>query len=274
MYHWVRGWTFSSEPRGRPLPWAMERVRTLVIVNYHRPHTVDEAVGLAAKPNTVILAGGTVVNADLRAVSGDVVDVQALDIAGVEAVPGGVRIGAITTLRDIIDSDLVPALIRDLARREAPNTVRNAATIGGTVGARDSESQLLTGLLAFGATVSVVHPEVTADHPIDALLGEPGLLDGSLITHVTVPSGGTAAAERTGRTPLDTPIVLAVAHRDPSGELVVAISGVAERPVVVDPTHLDDLEPPDDFRGSSEYRHALAVVLVGRVVAGVDGGVE
>lgn len=252
----------------------MERVRTLVIVNYHRPTTVDEVMSLAAGPNAVILAGGTVVNADPLAVKGDVIDLQSLDISGIEAVPGGVRIGAITTLREIVASELVPKLIRDLAYREAPNTVRNAATIGGTVGARDPESQLLTGLLAFGATVSVVHPDVTADHPIEVLLDDEGLLDGSLITHVTIPSGGTAAAERTGRTPLDTPIVLAVAHRDRNGSLAVAVSGVASRPVVVDPAHLDDLEPPDDFRGSSEYRRAIAGVLIGRAVSAAHGGMR
>lgn len=250
----------------------MERVRTFVIVNYYRPQTVDEALSLAANPDTVILAGGTVVNADRRVVHGDVIDLQSLDIFGIEAVAGGVRIGAITTLRELVDSNLVPDLIRDLAHREAPNTVRNAATIGGTIGARDPESQLLTGLLAFGAKASVVHPEITADHPIDALLEDPGLLDRSLITHVTIPSGGSAAAERTGRTPLDSPIVLAVAHRDSGGDLTVAMSGVSDRPVVVDPAHLDDLEPPDDFRGSSEYRQAIAGVLVRRVAAAVDGG--
>ena len=242
-----------------------------MIVNYHRPHTVDEALSLAARPDAVILAGGTVVNADPLAVKGDVIDLQALDISGIEAVPGGVRIGAITTLREIVASDIVPDVIRDLAYREAPNTVRNAATIGGTIGARDPESQLLTGLLALGATVSVVHPEITADHPIDVLLEDPGLLRDSLITHVTVRSGGTAAAERTGRTPMDTPIVLAVANRDSSGELTVAVSGVADLPVVVDPAHLDELEPPGDFRGSSEYRHAIAGVLVGRAVSAADG---
>jgi len=252
----------------------MERVRTLVIVKYHRPHTVDEAVSLASEPNAVILAGGTVVNAHPREVDDAVIDLQALDISGVESVPGGVRIGAITTLREMVNSDLIPRIISDLAHREAPNTVRNAATIGGTIGARDPESQLLTGLLAFGAMVSVVHPEITADHPIGALLEDPGLLDRSLITHVTIPDGGTAAAGRTGRTPLDTPIVLAVAHRDRGGDLTVAVSGVADRPVAVEPTSLEDLEPPDDFRGSSEYRHAIAGVLVGRVVAAVEGGVR
>ncbi|MGI9528311.1 MAG: FAD binding domain-containing protein [Acidimicrobiia bacterium] len=250
----------------------MERVKTLVIVNYHRPHTVDEALSLAASPDAVILAGGTVVNADRSAVHGDVVDLQALDIVGIEGVSGGVRIGAITTLGDIVTSELAPELIRDLAHREAPNTVRNAATIGGTIGARDPESQLLTGLLAFGAKVSVVHPDITAEHPIEALLEDPGLLDRSLITHVTIPSGGMAAASRTGRTPLDVPIVLAVAHRTSSGALTIAASGVSDRPVVVDPAHLDDLEPPDDFRGSSDYRKAIAGVLVDRVIASVDGG--
>ena len=249
-----------------------ERVRTLVIANYHRPQTVDEAVILAGRPDTVLLAGGTAVNAEPASFSGDVVDLQALDIIGIEAIAGGVRIGAITTLRSISSSDLVPDLVRDLAHREGPNTVRNAATIGGTVGAMDPTSPLLTALLAFRATVSVVHPEMTMDHPIDALLEDQSLLDRSLITHVTIRDAGSAAAEMTGRTPLDTPIVLAVAHRSRTGDLTVAAAGVSDRPVLVDRAHIDDLEPPGDFRGSPEYRRALARVLVDRAIAGIEGG--
>ncbi len=48
-----------------------------------------------------------------------------------------------------------PSSYEILRGREAPNTIRNAATIGGTVGTADPESELLAGLLAYGATVTL-----------------------------------------------------------------------------------------------------------------------
>ena len=70
---------------------------------------------------------------------------------------------------------------------------------------------------------------------------------------------------------MDRPIVMAVAHRD--GDTVrVAMTGVSTVPLVVDLDHIDDLDPPPDFRGTTAYRTALAQVLADRVVAAVTGG--
>ena len=240
-------------------------------VNYHRPSTVDEAMTLAAREGAVILAGGTMLNAAGSMSGGDIIDLQSLDIVGIESVSGGVRIGAMTRLRDLVDSDDVPPLLRELARREGPNTLRNAATVGGTIVGMDPDSELLTGLLAFQAKVTVVHPEITTDHPIEALMADPPLLEASLVTSVSVPNDGVAAAERTGRTPLDTPIVSAVAHRDRGGKITMAMSGVADRPRLVELDHLDELEPPSDFRGTAEYRRAIGRVVARRVLDEIGG---
>jgi CO/xanthine dehydrogenase FAD-binding subunit len=50
------------------------------------------------------------------------------------------------------------------------------------------------------------------------------------------------------------------------------MTGVFTRPVVVDPAQIASLDPPSDFRGSADYRKALAEVLAGRVLATVTGG--
>ena len=44
----------------------------------------------------------------------------------------------------------------------------------------------------------------------------------------------------------------------------IALTGVAPTPVLVQPG--DELDPVGDFRGSSDYRRALADVLMARVV--------
>jgi len=184
-----------------------------MITQYHRPSTVGEAVDLLQEPGTTPLGGGTVVAAASGRTSTTVVDLQALDIAGITQGGATVHVGAMARLQDLVDSSAVPAVIRELAHREAPNTIRNAATIGGTIGAADAESELLTGLLAFGASVTVTGPDGSADHLLDDLLNDPSLLAGAVIISVSVPTNGVAVADRTARTPKDRPIVSVVAHR-------------------------------------------------------------
>ncbi len=243
-----------------------------MITQYHRPLTLDEAITLASDPNTVIISGGTTLTSRAAGSASIAVDLQGLDLTGIEAVADGLRIGATTRLQDLVESEDVPTLLADLARREAPNTIRNVATVGGTIAAGDPESQLLTGLLAFDARVTIAGEGSTMEHSIGELLADASLLDGSIITSVSVPIGGTAAADRTARTPMDQPIVMSVAHRGSNGDVRMAMSGVAPLPLIVDPDGLDDLDPPADFRGSSDYRRQIAAVLAGRVLAAVGGG--
>jgi putative selenate reductase FAD-binding subunit len=250
---------------------AVDDERTDMITEYHRPLTLDEALALAADPNAAVLGGGTTLNAEPASSASVAVDLQALDLSGIEADGDDVRIGATTRLQDVVDSDEIPKLLRDLAHREAPNTIRNVATIGGTIAAASPESQLLTGLLAYGAAVTVVRGGSTVEHSIDELLDDPSLFDGSIITSISIPTSGTAAADRTARTPMDQSIVMAVAYRGSDGDVRLALSGVAPVPIIVEPDGLEGIDPPPDFRGSSEYRSQLASVLAGRVLAAVGG---
>ncbi len=48
-------------------------------------------------------------------------------------------------LSDLEAHSDVPALLKDLSRREGPNTIRNAATVGGTIASGDPESELVAG---------------------------------------------------------------------------------------------------------------------------------
>ncbi|MFV9671602.1 MAG: FAD binding domain-containing protein [Acidimicrobiia bacterium] len=243
-----------------------------MITQYHRPLTLDEAIALTARPDAVVIAGGTSVNASPDHRSINAVDLQALDLAGIETDGESIRIGATTVLQDLVDSTLVPVVLRDLARREAPNTIRNAATVGGTIGTVDPESELLAGLLAFEANVTLARAGSTTEHTLDEILESPSLLNGAIMTSVSIPSNGVAAADRTGRTPMDRPIVMAVVHRGHDGAICLAMTGVSTRPVVVEPDQIAALDPPSDFRGSPGYRKNLAEVLANRVLATITGG--
>ncbi len=241
------------------------------IAAYHRPDSLNGAISLLARPDvaTTVIAGGTALNTGELAPDTEVVDIQQAVTTDVVRRGDRVVYGAMTRLTDLIDHYETPPLLAELARREGPNTFRNAATIGGTVAAAHPESELLVGLLVHDATITVNsgNDEIS----VSAIMADRSLLDRAIITSVSVQIGGETAADRTGRTPADAAIVAAAARLTPTGDLRVALAGVAATPVLVDPDDLDSLHPPADFRGSSEYRLELARVLTGRVVARLGG---
>lgn len=237
---------------------------------YHRPASLDEADSLLQRADvtTTVVAGGTALNtADLPR-NTEIVDIQDAVPAFVERRGDRVVFGAMTRLTDLIEHDATPPLIAELARREGPNTLRNASTIGGTVAEGDSESELIAGLLVHDAAVAVTGHE--AEIALHALFSDWSLLDRAVITSVSVALGGETASARTGRTPADTSIV-AVAGRLVTEGIRIAVTGCADTPVLVDPSDLSSLTPPADFRGTREYRLELAQVLTQRVVAQLGG---
>ena len=242
------------------------------VVSYHRPSSLPDALKLLRRAgvDTRVLAGGTMVNAgyqDGDASPIEVVDLQALDLAGIDELSDAprrsLRVGSMTTLGALAGSVLVPTFLRDLARSECPSTLRNMATIGGTIAGASRESAMLAGLLACRATVVIAHIDTTRTISLASLLDSPPLLRASIVTEVSieVPDSGTWEAVR--RTPADTPIV-AVAGARYGTEVSLAVSG-AHRPFAFNgsvPTSL-----PGDFRGSGEYREEMIRTLLTRVSA-------
>jgi len=235
------------------------------VLAYHRPGTLAEAGALLATTGRVAVAGGTLAVPAGLAISDsgvEVVDLQALGLDMIMADAGRLGIGAMVRLTDLLGDPRVPTLIRELAKRELPQALRNQATIGGTVGAGSVESVLLAGLLAHGATVEI---HGNGSVPLAEALASG--FAGRLITSVTVDSSGVGAIAATGRTPADDPIVAAVAAV--TGDVTrLALTGVAASPVLADPADpTAGLQPPGDFRGTSEYRLHLVEVLSARVLA-------
>jgi CO/xanthine dehydrogenase FAD-binding subunit len=68
---------------------------------------------------------------------------------------------------------------------------------------------------------------------------------------------------------MDSPIVAALARRSADGSIQLALCGVANVPVLVDPASdiKAAINPPADFRGSAEYRRQMAAIVSRRVLA-------
>jgi len=240
------------------------------ITAYHRPASLDEVISLLERTEvtTTVVAGGTALMAVELPEHTEVVDIQNAVSADIARAGDRVIYGAMTRLTDLIDHEATPPLLVELARREGPNTFRNASTIGGTVAEGDAESELIAALLVHDAAVRISGNDDEVMLP--DLFSDWSLLDRAVIESVSVAIGGQTASTRTGRTPADIPIV-AAAGRVVSDGLRVALTGVAATPVLVDPEDLSLLDPPEDFRGSGEYRLELARVLIARLVAELGG---
>jgi carbon-monoxide dehydrogenase medium subunit len=262
------------------------------IQQYFRPGGVDEALALLAAQTARPLAGGQRVLVEDALDPVSLVDLQALGLDDLVRQDGRLRIGAMVRLQTLVHSALVPPLLADAARREGPLTYRHAATVGGTVATGDALSCVLLALLALDAEVHIRQAAGSKIISLDDLLADSAaVLAGGLIVGVDVliEAGGTAFA-MVARTPRDRPIVAAavrVARRgDRCVEARIALGGVAARPLRVpkveafltdapfDQQLADtvarqaaaDLQPPTDFRGTAEYRRAMAAVLTRRAL--------
>lgn len=237
---------------------------------YSRPATLEQALARLARPRAVLIAGGTKVNADEYDEPVAVVDLQALQLDGMSRGDDGLRIGATVTLQRLAQADDVPSVIAEAARREAPSTLRAMATVGGCIATADPASELLASFLVYDARVTLAGPDGQHDRDLAVLLTDRGELAGRIIVSVVVETDGVASVARVGRTRSDQPIVAAVARRTADRGLRLALTGVAEAPVLLAPeSATDDLEPPTDFLGSAEYRRAMATVLARRALGEV-----
>lgn len=233
-------------------------------VSYHRPSTLADAVALLATPGSVILAGGTVVNAGKRPAGSVLVDAQALGLDGLRLLPpSSLVVGATTRLSALATDAQVPAWLRDLARRELPSSLRTLATVGGTVVAGGAHSVLLAGLLACDAVVVISGADGADEVALAEVLHSPAILARRIITSVRLDVSGAANVQSTARTIADVPIVACVARRTVHG-IRIAMSGVAATVVNVD--DVERLDPPADFRGTGDYRRHLARVLQARAI--------
>ena len=125
------------------------------MVVYH-PQTKKEAVEMrVGNENSRYLAGGT---DDLR-LGGDadrdtiLIDVNPLLERGITDMGNGIiKVGALTTFNEMIDSPLVPNVIKEACRFNASFARRNSATVGGNIALKRDDSYLLALFVALGVT--------------------------------------------------------------------------------------------------------------------------
>jgi CO/xanthine dehydrogenase FAD-binding subunit len=246
-----------------------------MIVEYHRPETLGDALALLSRPQpaTLPLGGGTV----LSQPGGEkvaVVDLQALSLNAIAQQGNTLRIGATATLQQVFESSDVPAAMRSAVHREASLNTRQMATLAGALVCADGRSALATLLMAMDAKVKWLPGEQEVSLG-DWLPLRNTKKPGQLIVEVSLPSVVKAGFDTVARTPEDLPQVIVAVAQWPSGRTRVAVGGFGAAPALaMDGTEAggaadavaNAFSQAGDAWASAEYRKAAGITLVGRLL--------
>jgi len=274
---------------------------------YVAAKNAEHAVALLAQygANAKILAGGTDLLADLKfsAHSPDViVDIsRAADLKGIGMTEAGLRLGALTTHTEIMQSALIreqlPALIEAAATIGAVQT-RNLGTLGGNLVTCVPSMDSGPTLLALEAEVTIagpsgqrriplsdffVGPRKTCLAPADLLvdivipkanIGKPtafqkfGLRKGQALALVNAaasfwPKKGAFSAVRIALGAVAPTVI-----RAPKAEAFLDGKAISEDAMAeAGEIAMTEAKPISDFRASADYRRDLVAVLVKRALA-------
>jgi aerobic-type carbon monoxide dehydrogenase small subunit (CoxS/CutS family)/CO/xanthine dehydrogenase FAD-binding subunit len=266
------------------------------IRSYHRPGRLEEAADLAARGG-VILAGGTRLLAQDVEVP-NVLDLGALDLAEMGIEDGDLRLGAMVSVQDVLDSPAAATATGGLLtaacrRRSASWMLRSMATLGGESVGADPDSEVAAALLALNTIYEVRNLETTLEVPALRFLRDPlqDLSGGGIVTSLLIPGAPDGAAlERVAVMPSAPPLVAVAVTLAFAGELCararIAVTGLAVRPARIleaeariEGTQVDAaaLERAvqqvgaraafrSDAQASAGYRRAAAISLARRAI--------
>jgi carbon-monoxide dehydrogenase medium subunit len=271
------------------------------------PARLKDAVALLDPSDTAIrpIAGGTALMLMMK--SGLFEPQKLVSLRGIEARyseiaatdDGGLRIGAVTPLRQLETSDLVaqaaPVISRTM-RRLSNVRVRNVARIGGHLAHGDPHLDLPPVLIALDASLVIAGPAGERSLAIEDLFEgylETNLAPDELIAEIIVPGQGerrTAYLKHTTRSADDWPALGIAVALDMQGNTVgsarVAIGAATDTPrrlksveaaltgrVLDDAVRRDagdaaasEADVHSDARGSAAYKRELIRVFTGRAI--------
>jgi len=246
-----------------------------MITEYHRPSSLDEAIALLARPNTVPLGGGTL----LSKPSPDpfaVVDLQKLGLDSISTRGNDLVLGATVPIQAIYEYPNCASALKRAVKLEAPINIRNSATLAGTIVASNGRSPLTTMLLALD-THLVINHGITRSSEIglgEFLITHPK----GLITSFSVPLNAKTAFEYVSRTPSDKPIVSAALAQWISGRTRLTLGGYGVSPILamdgteaigIEHAAINAYQEANDEWASAEYRMDIAATLTKRCLAGL-----
>ena len=167
-------------------------------MDYFEPKTVGEAVSLLAKygAEAKIIAGGTDMLVDMKYKEepGCLINIKKIPgLSSIQENGGSLRIGALTTIRDVETNALVRdklTVLWESSHQFASLQIRNTATIGGNICRASPSGETLAPLLVLEAKGKCVSADGEKTEPFSSLFQGPGktsLGSKGLLTEIDVP---------------------------------------------------------------------------------------
>jgi carbon-monoxide dehydrogenase medium subunit len=172
---------------------------------YHRPATVDEALGLLDTygDDAKVLAGGQSLIPIMKlrfATPAQLIDINRIEgLDRIEEGDGSLRIGALVRHNQLAADDIVGArypTIADAAPQIADPLVRNLGTIGGSLTHADPSGDLGSVMLALGASVILKSSTGEREVPIGEFLVDTfqsSIQPNELLIEIRVPAPATSS---------------------------------------------------------------------------------
>ena len=274
-----------------------------VSFDYVRATSLRDALSVLARGDgTKVLAGGHSLLPVMKfrlAQPPRLLDIGGLaELRGVEEYRKGARIGATTTYRDLLESELLRdrfPIIAECTENIGDRQVRNRGTIGGSLAHADPASDMPTVMLALDATFNVRSKR--GRRPIKAREFFQGpfataLAEDELLLDIVLPplprgagtaylsqdqaasgyalAGAAAVVARTRKTVNHAVVALTgvgeMSRLVPSAEQLVGTKAEPEVLARAAAGAVDGLEVQGDIHAPAEYRRHLATVIVRRAL--------
>ena len=272
---------------------------------YHAPSNIDDAIQLLSEhaDDAKIIAGGHSLLPMMKlrfAEPAHLIDINGIsELKGMQEESGVIRIGAMTTENEIVDSALLREkcpLLPDVARLIADPQVRNRGTIGGDIAHGDPGNDHPAVMLALDASFVLKGPNGERTVPANGFfLGTywNGLEEGELMTEIRIPvftpgtgHGYNKLKRKTGDYATAASPVILKLDGDTCSEIRIGLTNVASCAVragdaenllrgnVIDDALIeqaaqkvmDACEPAEDLRGDVEYKTRMAAEMARRSI--------
>ncbi len=263
---------------------------------YYRPETLEQAVEVALRPNTIAIAGGAFTFTGITLPFDVVVDLQSIaQLKQIEQVNGAIKVGSTASLQDIVESKLILPELKIAITRSIPLNIRNRTSTGESLLVPDPPREWLAILTVLGSSVEHYVEQVDVQYiPLEQIAEEAGQLIWmrGVVSSVTIPlleANEAVGQAHVARTPTSEPIVNVAAYVqvDDSGDIAQAravFGGASASDVTMlnlslggfplDAMSVEgalelvatEIDPVDDYLGSAEYRREMATVCVRRAL--------
>lgn len=250
-----------------------------MIEHYLKPATTAEAIRLKSQygDEAVFIAGGSKLNAaPTRTGKTVAISLAGLGLDQIAEQDGALHLGATVRLQQLIDDPRVPPALREAAAFVYSRNVRNQATLGGEICARQDEAVLMPVLLALDAELLFADGRRL---DLERFLAEGGAADVPLTSVVLPDPARPCATRKIARSAGGLRVLTAAVALTADGPRI-AVEGVVPRPACLRGSVQPGLAgaaleravgaavaPHEDLRGSVAYKRYIAGVVVADLLA-------